>query len=159
MITLDNYSSDMHNAVLEFLADVFPESGKTFESNGRHSAFADIEHNFVGFWCLRDDGNIIGTVAVKKLDNNVCELKGLYLYKKYHGQKLGYRLIKTAVDFARENGFDRMVLDTVSTYRRAMKLYEKMGFVFTERYNDNQRADVFMSLELQEVLYDKRDNQ
>lgn len=145
---ITEYNESMRGAVLSFLAEVFPESGKVFEPQGRHAAFADIENNFVGFWCLMDGNEVIGTVAVKKLSDIRCELKGLYLYKKYHGQKLGFRLAETAVSFARNSGFSQMVLDTVSDYERAMRLYTKMGFKPIERYNSNERADVFMMKEL-----------
>lgn len=37
-----NYTDDMHERVAEFLTKVFPESDKSFEPDGRHSAFADI---------------------------------------------------------------------------------------------------------------------
>ena len=66
-----------------------------------------------------DSNEVIGTVAVKKLSDIRCELKGLYLYKKYHGQKLGYRLIQTAISFAQYSGFSQMLLDTVAGYERA----------------------------------------
>lgn len=142
------YNDRMLSGVMDFFSKVFPESGKVFEPQGRHTVFADIEHNFMGFWCLMDDSDIIGTVAVKRLNDSQCELKGLYLYKKYHGQRLGYRLIQTAISFAQYSGFSQMLLDTVAGYERAMRLYTKMGFKPTERYNSNERADVFMSLEL-----------
>lgn len=148
MPVIKPFSPQMQGAVVQFLSEVFPESGKVFEPEGRHVAFADIERNFIGFWCLFDDEQLIGTVAVKRLSENVCELKGMYIYKKYHRQEFGRRLAETAVNFAREMGFGKMVLDTVSTYENAMRLYEKLGFVPTERYNDNQKADVFMSMEL-----------
>ena len=102
----------------------------------------------MGFWCLFDDDRVIGTVAVKKLGDKVCELKCMYLYREYQGQGLGRRLAETAMSFAREKGFEKMLLDTVSTYENALRLYEKLGFVPTERYNDNMKADVFMSREL-----------
>jgi GNAT superfamily N-acetyltransferase len=148
MIELKKFSEDMQQDVIDFFTDVFPESGKVFEPDGRHSVFADIENNFICFRCLFDDDRLIGTVAVKKISDTECELKGLYLYEKYHGQRLGYRLAKTAVDLARDNGFKLMKLDTVSTYDKAIRLYERLGFEFTERYNQNERADVFMELVL-----------
>lgn len=39
-------------------------------------------------------------------------------------------------------------LTSVSKYKAAQRLYEKAGFVNTDRYNDNQYADIFMKLEL-----------
>lgn len=144
MPEIKKYTSDMREKVLLFFGEVFAETGKVFEPEGRHSAFADVERNFAGFWCLFDDDRLVGTSAVKRLDHDTCELKGLYLFEKYHGQKLGYELADTALEFARRQGFKRMVLDTVSTYEKAVRLYVKMGFVSTERYNDNDRADIFM---------------
>jgi GNAT superfamily N-acetyltransferase len=148
MFEIRKYSADLREKVLAFLGSVFPESGKSFEPAGRHSAFSDIERYFVGFWCLFDDDDIIGTVAVKRLSDTDCELKGLYVYEKYHGMGLGHGLAKTAVDFARDSGFERIVLDTVSTYDKALRLYKKMGFRTIDRYNNNERADVFMMKEL-----------
>ena len=148
MFEIRKYSADMRGKVLAFLGSVFPESGKPFEPEGRHSAFSDIEWNFAGFWCLFDEDDIIGTVAVKRLSDTDCELKGLYVYEKHHGMGLGRRLAETAVDFARDSGFERIVLDTVSTYDKALRLYKKMGFRTIDRYNNNERADVFMMKEL-----------
>lgn len=148
MFEIKEYSVDMQGKVLEFLSRVFPESGKPFEPEGRHSAFSDIERKFAGFWCLFSGEDIIGTVAVKRLSDTECELKGLYVYAKYHGMGLGRRLAETAVDFAKGSGYERIVLDTVSTYDKALRLYEKMGFQPIERYNNNENADVFMMKEL-----------
>ena len=146
MYEVKEFSADMQRDVNDFFANVFPEAGKTYEPEGRHAVFADAEHNFIGFWCLFDDDKLIGTAAVKKLGDTECELKGLYLYEKYHGQKQGYRLAKIAVDFAKNSGFHEIKLDTMSIYDKAIRLYEKLGFVRSERYNDNERADIFMKL-------------
>lgn len=148
MFTLTEYSDELRGKVLNFLSQVFTESGKYFEPEGRHIVFNDIKRNFLSFWCMLNDDEVIGTVAVKKLSNKVCELKGLYVYQKYHGQKLGYKLAKTAVNFAYGSGFEKIVLDTMSKHDKALRLYEKMGFQRCERYNDNEMADIFMELNL-----------
>ncbi|EWM52564.1 GNAT family N-acetyltransferase [Ruminococcus flavefaciens] len=142
------FTTDMSEKVTDFLAEVFPQVGKPFEPDGRHSEYKDIKGNFELFLCLFDGENIIGTVAVKKLDSNNCELKCLYLYEEYQGRKLGYRLLNEAVEYAKKNGYRRILLDSMSRYQNALKLYEKFGFVNTERYNDNAKADVFMVKEL-----------
>ena len=144
MVTIKRFSADMQADVVRFLTQVFPESGKAFDIEGRHASFADVECNYIGFWCAVDDDKIIGTVGVKKLSDTLCELKAMYLYRKYQGQGIGRRLAETAVSFAQDTGFECMVLDTVSTYENALALYKKVGFRETERYNDNERADVFM---------------
>lgn len=76
----------------------------------------------MGFWCAFDGKDIVGTVAVKKISDTVCELKGLYVYEKYHGQKTGYRLAETAVKFAKDQGFGKIVLDTMIRHDKALRL-------------------------------------
>ena len=39
---------------------------------------------------------MIGTVALKRLNDEHCELKSLYLLEQYHEKGLGYQLLKTA---------------------------------------------------------------
>ncbi|MCR4795040.1 MULTISPECIES: GNAT family N-acetyltransferase [Ruminococcus] len=146
MIELKEFSEDMQQDVIDFFTAVFPEAEKVFEPEGRHRSFADVKNNFIGFWCLFDDNKLIGTSAVKKLSDDECELKGLYLYEKYHGKRLGYHLAKIAVDFAKNSGFREIKLDTMSTYDKAVRLYERLGFVYIDRYNANERADIFMKL-------------
>ena len=136
----------MREKVLSFLEEAFMESEKRFEPEGRHYAFNGIERNFMKFWCAFDGEDIVGTAAVKKISETVCELKGLYVYEKYHGQKIGYSLAKTAVDFAKDSEFEKIVLDTMTRHEKALRLYKKMGFEQCERYNDNDKAEIFMEL-------------
>ena len=54
----------------------------------------------------------------------------------------------TVLQKARRDGYREMYLDTLSTSKRAVRLYEKAGFKRTEKYNDNDAADIFMVLRL-----------
>lgn len=148
MFEIQKYKKEYDDSLLIFLRTCLPESGRRLELHGRHKMYGNIEAFFEDFWCLLDGENIIGTVALKRLDEDKCELKSLYLLQQYHGRKLGFRLLKTAISKARSSGYKEMYLDTLSTSREAISLYKKMGFVLTERYNSNDRADVFMVLRL-----------
>ncbi len=77
-----------------------------------------------------------------------CELKTLFLYCRYHGQGLGYQLLSTVIEYAKEAGYLEMYLDTLSTSKRAIHLYETVGFTLTDRYNDNFMSEIFMRLKL-----------
>lgn len=142
------YKREYYQKLICFLEKCLPESGRELEINGRHKAYSDIEKYNSKFWCLFDNEHIIGAVAVKELDGDSCELKSLYLLKEYQGRKLGYELLQTAVSYAVLAGYQKMYLDTFSTSTRAVSLYEKAGFVYTHRYNENYKADVFMVMEL-----------
>lgn len=147
-IKLVSYDASYKQRVFDFTDRCFEELGKKFEPSGRHYFYEDIENAFEAFYCLTDGEKVIGTVALKKIDAYTVELKALYLDKAYRGQHLGSRLIKAAIDEAKALGFKSMVLDSMSKYKEALRLYEKCGFRNTERFNDNVYADVFMKLEL-----------
>ena len=145
---LVQYKEEYKQLVFDFTDRCFEELGKKFEPEGRHYFYNDIEKSFVSFYCLLDDEKIIGTVALKKSDDYTVELKALYLDKNYREQHLGSRLINAAIDEAKMLGCKSIVLDSMSKYKEALRLYEKYGFKDTERFNDNVYADVFMKLDL-----------
>ncbi|CAJ1050292.1 probable N-acetyltransferase camello [Xyrichtys novacula] len=47
---------------------------------------------------------------------------------------LGTRLTQTAIDFCKERGFSKIVLETSSTQSAAVALYEKMGFALVHTH-------------------------
>lgn len=145
---LIKYDDAYKQRVFAFTDKCFEELGKNFEPSGRHAFYNDIENAFEAFYCLIDKDNVIGTVALKKIDDYTVELKALYLDSSYRGKGLGSRMIKKVIDEAKNRGFKRIVLDSMSQYKEALRLYGKFGFRDTERYNDNVYADVFMKLEL-----------
>jgi GNAT superfamily N-acetyltransferase len=53
-------------------------------------------------------------------------------------------LLDIAIDFAKNIGYSRMVLDSSKMLYTARALYLRNGFVDIPRYNDNYRAEVFM---------------
>lgn len=142
------YKREYRQSVFDFTDNCFRELGKKFEPDGRHYFYNDIETYFDVFFCLVLDDKVVGTVGLKKINDDTAELKALYLSKELRGQGLGLKLINSVIDKAKEKGYKLILLDSMSKYKEAVKLYEKVGFIKTERYNDNQYADVFMKLVL-----------
>ena len=142
------YEPKLKDGVFAFTKKCFEKLGKNFEPEGRHECYNDIERHYVKFFCLVEGNRIVGTVALKKLDEYTAELKSLYLAQELRGKGLGKQLLDKAIMSARELGFTSIVLDSMSKYTDAVKLYEKVGFKHIERYNDNQYADVFMKMEI-----------
>lgn len=142
------YSPEFQPLLVEFLSLCLPESGRCLDISGRHSYYEHISSHFIGFWCMFDNGRIIGTVALSELNSESCELKSLYLLQKYHGMGYGKMMLAHAISAAKSAGYKKMFLDSLSTSTRAVALYRKMGFTDTEKYNSSQFSDVFMMLEL-----------
>lgn len=136
-------SEQEQREVQYFLESVLPESGRNLDVDAIRQYVKSLE-DFERVWCLYDETSLIGTVGIRPLNETSCELKALYLYSKYHGQGLGYRLITTALEEAKRIGYEAMYLDTISTSERAIKLYKAVGFEEIEQYKETIRSDVFM---------------
>ena len=96
-----------------------------------------------------DGDRTVGCVAVRKLDNGVCEMKRLYVRPEARGTGLGMRLAKEIIAVSRELGYRAMKLVTLDLLGEAMHLYETLGFRRTEPYYENPLPDVvYWELEL-----------
>ena len=100
------------------------------------------------FLVMTDEDRIIGTGAIRKLDDTTCELKRVWLLFEYHGKGLGYRIIQELLAFARQKGYGRVRLETDrDDQRRAYNLYTRLGFYEIPRYSDNEE-DAAMEMAL-----------
>lgn len=90
------------------------------------------------FLVVLDDGKVIGTGALKRLDETSAELKRLWLLETYHGQGLGYRVVTLLFDFARQKGYKQIRLKTSTAQERAIAFYKKLGFYEILDYGDDE---------------------
>ena len=102
------------------------------------------------FRVLMDGDEIVGMGAVRRLDANTCELKRMWFLQAVRGRGWGRKMAQELIDWARENGFAAMRLDSgpAPTFTPAHRLYQSLGFVEIERYNDNVQATIWMELRL-----------
>ncbi|WP_342431437.1 GNAT family N-acetyltransferase [Neobacillus sp. FSL H8-0543] len=87
----------------------------------------------------KDAENTVGFVQLYPVFSSVSMrrtwlLNDLYVRETNRGKGVGEKLIKTAIDFAKETGAKGVSLETGQENSSAQRLYEKIGFVRESNY-------------------------
>lgn len=69
-----------------------------------------------------------GIFPTENLPEGTCELVKLYLHKDARGTGLGKELLNTAMQWAKENGYTQVYLESMPELSKAVTIYENVGF-------------------------------
>ena len=121
----------------------------------------DIHSNYINdggnFWiALNDNGEVVGSIGLQKKNKEVAVLKKFFVYKDYRGKELGTgkKLYEALLDFAKKQGFSKIILDTPSKATRSHGFYKKVGFKEIDKedlpikYDYPDRNSIIFLLEL-----------
>lgn len=95
------------------------------------------------------DNKAIGCIALRKINDTICEMKRLYVRPEFRGKKISQLLAEQIISDAAKLKYEYMVLDTFTSLKSAIALYKKLGFYEIEPYYQNPLENVvYMRLEL-----------
>jgi putative acetyltransferase len=94
--------------------------------------------------------DVAGCVALHKIDDEICEMKRLYVRPEFRGKGLGKILAERVIAEAREIGYTKLRLDTVEpVMRTAVAMYRNLGFREIAPYRANPiEGALYMELQL-----------
>jgi DNA-binding MarR family transcriptional regulator/N-acetylglutamate synthase-like GNAT family acetyltransferase len=86
-------------------------------------------NNSYNFWYATDNnGTIIGSIGLKKINDRCGEIKKFFVVKEYRGKGVGQKLMEILLKAVLKHKFDVLVLGTVDKLHAAQKFYIKQGF-------------------------------
>ncbi len=144
----------IYSVAKEIFADPTPLEAMISQLEAEHELgdMDDIQHNYFEnggtFLVMSDAERIIGSGALRKLDEVTCELKRLWFLPEYHGKGYGWQMLSTLLEIARQMGYKKIRLETDANYQtRAVRLYQRAGFQQVPRKSD-EPGDIAMEMAL-----------
>jgi putative acetyltransferase len=77
------------------------------------------------------DGEVVGGGGIYPTDGlpaDTCEFVKMYLLPQARGHGLGRTLIEKSIEWARDEGYKQIYLESMPELKQALKVYEKFGF-------------------------------
>jgi len=94
-------------------------------------------------YLARIDGETVGCIALRQIEEGICEMKRLFLRDSARGKGVGVSLIEKVISDAIEIGYKKMRLDTYPPKMgKAVSLYEAQGFYEIPPYYHNPHDGV-----------------
>ncbi|XP_036036842.1 N-acetyltransferase 8 isoform X2 [Onychomys torridus] len=124
--------------LLLFLWFLAGQPWKNYVSMCLHTDMADITKSYLslsgsGFWVAESGAQVVGTVAARPVKDPPLGRKQLELFclsvsSQHRGQGIAKALVRTVLQFARDQGYSDVVLATGLLQQGAVSLYYSMGF-------------------------------
>ncbi len=123
-------------AIAAIIRSVMPEFGAGGDGFAIHDAEVGAMHAAYtrprcAYFVLEIDGKVVGGGGVAPLEHGEpdgCELRKMYFLPESRGRGAGRAMITRCLDTARELGFKRCYLETLTGMDAAQALYRKQGF-------------------------------
>lgn len=99
---------------------------------------------------VRENDEIIGTVALMKIEDGIFELTKMAVTPGSQGKKIGQKLMAHTLEYAQKKGWDKLIIYSNRKLENAIYIYKKFGFkeIPIEENNPYARGDIKMELVL-----------
>jgi hypothetical protein len=93
-----------------------------------------------------------GPTQTEMKDENSLEIERIYVLKEFHGKKVGQKLYEEAMEIAEQKNVDYVWLGVWEKNPRAIRFYEKNGFVEFDKHvfklGNDEQTDIMMKLQM-----------
>ena len=141
----ENNEEDMR----EYLEEGFSTEKLKTELTDRNAEFyfAELDDKVIGYLKVN-----FGQSQTELKDENALEIERIYVLKEFHGKKVGQILYDKAIELAKEKNVAYIWLGVWEQNPRAIRFYEKNGFVAFDKHifklGKDEQTDTMMKLKL-----------
>lgn len=87
------------------------------------------------FWGAFINGELVGTIALIKFDQNAAATRKMFVKKEFRGKEynIAQKLLETLITYCHENEIEEVYLGTVSILKAALRFYERNHFKIIDK--------------------------
>lgn len=141
--------SNSEENMKSYLEEGFSLEKLTTEVNNENSEFyfSKIDNEVIGYLKVN-----FGESQTELKDNKALEIERIYVSKEFHGKNVGQLLYNKAIEVAELKGSEYVWLGVWEQNPRAIRFYEKNGFVVFDKHifklGNDEQTDIMMKLKL-----------
>ena len=108
-----------------------PQSGTVFSDPTTDDLFGLFRKTRSVLWVAELDGLPVGCCGIyptEGLENKCAELVKYYLSESERGRVTGRQLMEKCIDSARDMAYQKLYLESMPHFSKAVRIYEKLGF-------------------------------
>jgi len=141
-------------AIKKVAFTVLREYGLNPDEEGKDSDLNNVEKSYFsrnGYFGVAvniNSNEVVGTFGLYVVNDEVCELRKMYLQSECRGKGLGKFILDKTIEMARIKAFRKIFLETISPLKVAIVMYKNAGFIEVEPKQINERTDRAFELTL-----------
>lgn len=140
-ITIREIQKTDNVAIAKVIRDVLiehnvPKVGTAYADPSLDYMFENYSVSKSMYFVVEKGGKIIGGAGIAKLENGpdgICELQKMYFLSEARGLGLGVKMMEKCLERAKQFGYEKCYLETMTYMIDAQKLYKKSGFEYLEK--------------------------
>ena len=121
------------NAVLDLYREYIASTSVDLAFQGNDEEFNNLSKKYSSdeskIFLATINQKPVGCAAFRKVDDDTCEMKRVYVRPTARGSKLGAKLVERVLQEATESGYKKICLDVLPEFKAALALYQSYGFV------------------------------
>ncbi len=82
------------------------------------------------------NGQVIGSMAYKKIDEEIAELKRVYLYPEHRGKGIAKKLYEAILEIIKGKNYKKILAETNENFVSGIKFYYKNNFKLKSKDNE-----------------------
>ena len=144
----DKYANEFKEMNLYWLKEFFWVEPHDEEVLGNPKKYIIDPGGMIFF--VKNEDDIIGCVALMKMEDGIFELTKMAIKTAYRGNKIGQKLMDYTLAFSRESKWEKLIIYSNRKLENAIHLYKKFGFkeIPMEANGPYSRGDIKMELNL-----------